>query len=144
MGIPDGLIVCHLPYGPTAYFGLSDVVMRHDIERKKIGTMSEQYPHLIFDNFSTRLGKRVTSVLKYLFPVPKPESRRIMTFANRDDFILMRHHVYKKGKDGIELQEVGPRFTMRLYQLRLGTLDQSEAENEWVLRPYMNTAYKRK
>ncbi len=30
-GIPDGLIVCHLPHGPTAYFTLSDIVMRHDI-----------------------------------------------------------------------------------------------------------------
>ena len=25
-GKPDGLIVCHLPFGPTAYFGLSNVV----------------------------------------------------------------------------------------------------------------------
>lgn len=25
-GVPDGLIVCHLPYGPTAYFGLHNVV----------------------------------------------------------------------------------------------------------------------
>lgn len=28
-GQPDGLIVCHLPYGPTAYFGLSNVVSTH-------------------------------------------------------------------------------------------------------------------
>ena len=25
-GQPDGLIVCHLPFGPTAYFGLLNVV----------------------------------------------------------------------------------------------------------------------
>lgn len=25
-GVPDGLIVCHLPFGPTAYFGLLNVV----------------------------------------------------------------------------------------------------------------------
>lgn len=25
----------------------------------------------------------------------------------------------------------------------MGTLDQAEAQNEWVLRPFMNTAYKR-
>jgi U3 small nucleolar ribonucleoprotein protein IMP4 len=29
-------------------------------------------------------------------------------------------------------------------QIRLGTLDQTEAENEWVLKPYMNTAKKQK
>ena len=56
-GQPDGLIVCHLPYGPTAYFTISDMVMRHDIP--DIGTMSEAYPHLIFHNFKTRLGERV-------------------------------------------------------------------------------------
>ena len=25
-GEPDGLVVCHLPYGPTAYFGLHNTV----------------------------------------------------------------------------------------------------------------------
>lgn len=25
-GVPDGLIICHLPFGPTAYFGLLNVV----------------------------------------------------------------------------------------------------------------------
>ena len=25
-GEPDGLVVCHLPYGPTAYFGVYNTV----------------------------------------------------------------------------------------------------------------------
>ena len=54
----DGLVICHLPYGPTAYFTLSNTVMRHDIPN--IGTMSEVYPHLIFDKFSSKLGERVS------------------------------------------------------------------------------------
>jgi U3 small nucleolar ribonucleoprotein protein IMP4 len=29
-------------------------------------------------------------VLKYLFPVPKEDSKRVMTFANEDDFISFR------------------------------------------------------
>ena len=33
-GEPDGVIVSHLPYGPTAYFGLSNVVLRHDLKDK--------------------------------------------------------------------------------------------------------------
>ena len=53
-----GLIVCHLPHGPTAYFTISDLVMRHDIPN--IGNMSEAYPHLIFHNFKSRLGERVS------------------------------------------------------------------------------------
>ena len=52
-GRPDGLIVSHLPFGPTAYFNLSDVVMRHDINKEEVQlkNVSEQYPHLIFHNF---------------------------------------------------------------------------------------------
>lgn len=143
-GVPDSLIVCHLPYGPTAYFTMSDVIMRHDIP--DIGTMSEQYPHLIFHNFKTKLGERVMSILKYLFPVPKEDSKRIITFANHDDYISFRHHTYKKihGKD-IELVEVGPRFQLKLYQIKLGTLDaEAAADTEWALRPYMNTSHKRR
>jgi len=30
-GQPDGLILCHLPVGPTLYFGLQNVVLRHDV-----------------------------------------------------------------------------------------------------------------
>ncbi|XP_050597029.1 U3 small nucleolar ribonucleoprotein protein IMP4 [Bombus affinis] len=143
-GVPNSLIICHLPYGPTAYFTMSDVIMRHDIP--DIGTMSEQYPHLVFHNFKTKLGERVMSILKYLFPVPKEDSKRIITFANHDDYISFRHHTYKKihGKD-IELVEVGPRFQLKLYQIKLGTLDaEAAADTEWALRPYMNTSHKRR
>ena len=31
-----------------------------------------------------------------------------------------------------------------LFQITLGTLDQDEAQTEWVIRPYMNTTKKRK
>lgn len=143
-GEPDGLVICHLPYGPTAHFTLSNTVMRHDIP--DIGTMSEAYPHLIFHNFKSRLGKRVMNVLKYLFPVPKEDSHRVVTFANQDDYISFRHHTYKKveGKQ-LELSEIGPRFEMKLYLIKLGTIDQGDAaDTEWALRPYMNTAKKRK
>ena len=30
------------------------------------------------------------------------------------------------------------------YEIRLGTIEQEAAEKEWVLRPYQNTARKRK
>ncbi|KAI3951332.1 hypothetical protein MKW92_031030 [Papaver armeniacum] len=146
-GVPDGMIVCHLPLGPTAYFGLHNVVTRHDIRAKKsVGTMSEAYPHLIFDNFSSKLGERTANILKHLFPGPKPDSKRTITLSNQSDYISFRHHVYDKpgGPKSIELKEVGPRFELRLYQIKLGTVDQSEAPTEFVIRPYMNTAKKRK
>jgi U3 small nucleolar ribonucleoprotein protein IMP4 len=56
-GKPDGMVISHFPHGPTAYFTLHNVVLRHDIPDR--GKVSEQYPHLIFDKFSSKLGQRV-------------------------------------------------------------------------------------
>lgn len=126
-GEPDGLVVCHLPYGalallllvaqyaacsllrlasisiphhilmvpsptgPSAYFGIYNAVLRHDTgDKKEVGTVSEAYPHLIFEAFTSRLGRRCASILKHLFPAPKPDSKRVLTFANQDDFISFR------------------------------------------------------
>ena len=151
-GEPDGLVVCHLPLGPTAFFTLSGAVLRHDLEGGA-SPMSEAFPHIILNNFNTDLGRRIGNVLKCLFPVPKQDSQRIVTFSNDNDFISFRHYMYSMNKrgggdanqttDNVLLHEVGPRFEMRLYQLRLGTLDQKDAENEYILRPYQNTAAKR-
>ena len=49
-GEPDGLIISHMPHGPTTYFGLSNVILRHDL-KDKVDPVSEAYPHLILDNF---------------------------------------------------------------------------------------------
>jgi U3 small nucleolar ribonucleoprotein protein IMP4 len=88
--LSDAMIVSHFPHGPTVYFTLNNVALRHDIGSYKASTVSEQYPHLIFENFSSQLGERIRDVLKYLFPVPKEDSKRVMTFANEDDFISFR------------------------------------------------------
>ena len=45
---------------------------------------------------------------------------------------------------GVSPAQVGPRFEMRLYQVKLGTMEQQEAETEWALRPYMRSGKKRK
>lgn len=36
---------------------------------------------------------QVKNILKYLFPVPKEDTRRVVTFANQDDFISFRYLV---------------------------------------------------
>ncbi|CAH8360876.1 unnamed protein product [Eruca vesicaria subsp. sativa] len=82
-GKPDGLIISHLPFRPTSYFQLLNVVTRHEIQTKKeMGKMSEQYPHLIFERFTTQMGKRVMNILKHIFPVPKLDSKRIVTYTS--------------------------------------------------------------
>ncbi|TPX38238.1 hypothetical protein SmJEL517_g00217 [Synchytrium microbalum] len=140
-GQPDGMIISHFPYGPTASFTLHNVKLRHDVPDS--GKVSEQYPHLVFNKFTSKLGSRVQNILKYLFPVPKDTSQRVMTFANEGDFISFRHHVFTRVGKEVELMEVGPRFEMRAYEIRLGTVELAEADVEWALRPYHNTAKKR-
>jgi len=63
----DGLVICHLPFGPTASFSITNTVMRHDIP--DVGTMSEAAPHLIFHNFKTELGQRVGVCVMCIFMV---------------------------------------------------------------------------
>lgn len=176
-GNPDGMIVCHLPFGPTAYFSLSNCVLRHDIP--EVEKASQVYPRLIIDGFTTKIGQRISRILQALYPVPKEDNKRVITFANCNDFISFRHHTYKKtsqhGRNEVTIKEAGPRFELQPYEVKLGTLNQvssqiyncgcrlpfiphlfylfvsfsfllflqkSEAEKEWVLRPFMNTSRK--
>ncbi|XP_075251453.1 U3 small nucleolar ribonucleoprotein IMP4-like [Convolutriloba macropyga] len=145
-GIPNAMEICHMPYGPTAFFSLSNVVMRHDIP--DVGPMSEVFPHLVFHNFSSKLGNRVKSILKYLFPVPKEESQRVVTFFNDDDFISFRQHTWSKGENKADdpvLTEIGPRFEMQIYKIVLGTIEHENiADVEWRLHNFVRTANKRK
>ncbi|MCD7469988.1 hypothetical protein HAX54_009494 [Datura stramonium] len=60
-GVPDGIIISHLPFGPTAYFGLLNVI-----------------------------GERTINILKHLSPVPKPDTKHVIAFANQSDHISFR------------------------------------------------------
>ena len=145
-GEPDGLILTHLPNGPTSFFGLSNVVLRHDAENTK-GLFSQAYPHMIFHNFNeNKVGKRIQTILQHLFPVPNnQESKRIVSFIAENDFVSFRHHNYvKTDHKTVDLIEVGPRFEMRPYMIKLGNLMQANATIEWSLKPHLNTATKNK
>lgn len=138
-GVPTSITISHFPHGPSAIFTLHNVKLRHDLPQ--MGNISESYPHLIFENFNSKLGERVEKILKHLFPPGvKKDSSRVITFINNDDFISVRHHIYIKTKDGIELSEIGPRFEMRLYELKLGLIDNKDADVEWQLRRFTRTA----
>lgn len=142
-GEPDCLIVSHLPYGPTCWFNLSNVVMRHDVDAPR--TISEAYPHLIFNNFTSNLGERVSKILKYLYPVPKADTKRVMSYVNHDDFISFRHHSFALDKKEVVLQELGPRFELKPFKIVRGALDQvDEADVEWQAHLHMNSAGKKK
>ncbi|XP_053990398.1 U3 small nucleolar ribonucleoprotein protein IMP4-like [Hylaeus volcanicus] len=177
-GVPDGLVISHMPLGPTVYFALKDVVLRHDLPNKP-PPMSTAFPHLVFDNFTSTLGSRVATVLKHLFPPASPTTTRVLTFINRHDVIHFRHFVWedqrsqvakqqdnekigatlkdvthnsvatkeqgdnekkkkKFDKKDVKLSEVGPRFSLKVYRIVLGTLEMKNTQEEWSLKPYFN------
>ncbi|EER27901.1 snoRNA-binding rRNA-processing protein imp4 [Coccidioides posadasii str. Silveira] len=146
-GTPTAITISHLPHGPTASFSIHNVVLRADIPNAARGTVSESYPHLIFEGFKTKLGMRVVQILKHLFP-PREAGKvgsRVVTFKNIDDSIEVRHHVFvKTGYRDVELAEVGPRMTMRLFEIRGGTLEKGAGGDvEWALTQYTRTSRKK-
>nr|5O9E_A Chain A, Putative U3 small nucleolar ribonucleoprotein [Thermochaetoides thermophila DSM 1495] len=128
-GTPTAITISHFPHGPTLMASLHNVVLRADIPKSIKGTVSESYPHLIFEGFRTPLGQRVVKILKHLFPPRDPTNNaksgnRVITFVNQDDCIEVRHHVYvRTNYNSVELSEVGPRFTMRPFSITMGTLE---------------------
>ncbi|KZZ97642.1 U3 small nucleolar ribonucleoprotein IMP4 [Moelleriella libera RCEF 2490] len=149
-GTPTALTLSHFPHGPTVSFSLHNVVLRHDIPGSVRGTVSESFPHLIFDGFTSPLGKRIVKILKHVFPPREAITsknkmgNRVVTFKNIEDSIEVRHHVFvRTGYDSVELAEVGPRMTMRPFEIRGGTLENKDGDVEWHLSQYTRTAKKK-
>ena len=187
----DGLLLVHLPAGPSAMFRVSNVKLTKEISGH--GRASTHTPELILNNFTTGLGHRVGRMLASLLPQdPEFRGRRVITLHNQRDYIFFRHHRYvfeqkagqrksehtghlapavappppgssarkkqkKKKKSGAaaaaeagsqgdgdgdggvgdghmiaRLQELGPRFTMKLQSLQKGLFDPTRGEFEWV------------
>ena len=134
--------------GPTAYFKISNITIPSDIANH--GKSTGHIPELILNNFTTRLGRRTGRFLGSLFPhVPELRGRQVVTFHNQRDYIFVRHHRYvfkpgsapasddakkeggKKSKTSAKLQELGPRFSMKMRWLLEGGFDTKYGEYEW-------------
>lgn len=135
----DGLIHIHLPEGPTATYRLSNYKPSTWDTRQY---WSRHRPELILNNFSTRLGQRIGRMFSCLVPHdPEFRGRRVITFHNQRDFIFVRHHRYEfESKKIVNLAEIGPRFTLRLETLQLGTFDRKFGEYEWFHTKHMDTS----
>lgn len=128
---PNGLLLIHLPEGPTAFFRLSNVKC---CNKKQLKEMSRHRPEVIVNNFKTRLGMTVSRMLAALFHYhPEFRGRRAVTFHNQRDYIFFRHHRYKFLKGHPSLRELGPRFTLKLESLQHGTFDSKCGEYEWTM-----------
>jgi ribosome production factor 1 len=137
---PCGLDVVHLPSGPMFHFS-----MKNWVEGKKLpghGNPTNHYPEIILNNFRTPLGLLTAHLFHTMFP-PRPElqGRQVVTLHNQRDFIFVRRHRYifrdkrpteksvvdadgklVKGVEEIRagLQELGPRFTLKLRRVDRG------------------------
>ncbi|KAG6993850.1 ribosome production factor 1 [Physcia stellaris] len=148
---PTGLTFVHLPSGPSFTFSISNW-----IEGKKLpghGNPTDHIPELILNNFRTPLGLLTAHMFRMTFP-PQPEfqGRQVVTLHNQRDYIFVRRHRYVfrekrateksvMGADGKEiqdvkgikvgLQEIGPRFTLKLRRIDGGIQKQSGQDWEW-------------
>jgi ribosome production factor 1 len=153
---PTGLTIVHLPEGPTCHFSIANWV-----EGKKLpghGNPTNHYPELILNNFKTPLGLLTARIFLTLFP-PQPElqGRQVVTLHNQRDYIFVRRHryVFREKKEteksvigpdgkpvkGVEniragLQELGPRFTLKLRRVdkgagRAGSDGPDKVQWEW-------------
>ncbi|KAF2795783.1 Brix-domain-containing protein [Melanomma pulvis-pyrius CBS 109.77] len=148
---PGGLDIVHLPSGPHFHFSISNWV-----EGKKLpghGNSTGHIPELILNNFRTPLGLLTAHLFKNLYPPqPELEGRTVVTLHNQRDYIFVRRHRYVfrekreseksvvgmdgKTVKGVEnlrtgLQELGPRFTLKLRRIDRGIQWKSGQEWEW-------------
>ncbi|KND01840.1 rRNA-binding ribosome biosynthesis protein RPF1 [Spizellomyces punctatus DAOM BR117] len=140
---PNAITMIHLPNGPTAHFKLSSIKLSKEIRGH--GKTDAHKPELILNNFSTRLGHTVGRFFAALFPhVPEFKGRQVATFHNQRDFIFFRRHryIFRDG-ERCDLQELGPRFTLKLRWLQKGTFDTKYGEYEWMHKPELDTSRRR-
>jgi ribosome production factor 1 len=156
----NGMTISHLRLhdgvgkaGPTAFFKVSNVITSKNIPNH--GASTSHIPELNLHGFGTRLGHRVGRLLGSIFPHDAQfQGRQVVTFHNQRDYLFVRHHRYifkedaEKTKklpteapaDGssplppvkTRLQELGPRFTLKLRWLQEGTFDTQHGEYEWI------------
>jgi len=117
---PNAITLVHLPNGPTAYFKLSSVQLTKEIFGHARAT--PHHPELVLNNFVTRLGHTVGRMFQTLFPqLPEFQGRQVVTLHNQRDFLFFRRHRYAfRSTEKAALQEIGPRFTLKLRWLKKG------------------------
>jgi ribosome production factor 1 len=63
---PCSMLLVHLPEGPTLHFRISSVKLPDEIQNH--ARVTKHKPELILNNFTTRLGLRVSRAVASLFP----------------------------------------------------------------------------
>jgi len=148
--------------GPTAFFKLTNVVTSQNIPNHGASTshVPELNLHGFGTRLGHRIGRLLGSLFPH--DDPQFRGRQVVTFHNQRDYVFVRQHRYifekeeesalkkkqsqgqqrqqqqqqegKDGPDGVKtrLQELGPRFTLKLRWLQEGTFDTKYGEYEWI------------
>ena len=135
---PYKLLLIHLPNGPSMEFKLFDVIYQDEMQGH--GVSVGYNPELMFRNFKTTLGYRVQRALNALFPREEElKGRELITFQNQRDFIFFRYYryIFTNNFTDVNLQEIGPRFTMRLLYVQKGLFDPEKGDYEWMYKDKM-------
>jgi len=113
----------HLPDGPSAVWRLTSVV---EASRIRVhGPALPDRPQVLLNNVSTVLGHRIGWMLGALFGGGvgvAGRARQAVTWHNQRDFVCFRFHsyVFKAEREKVALQELRPRFILRLNRLLRG------------------------
>lgn len=148
---PSGLDIVFLPVGPMFHFSISNWIPGAKLPGH--GNPTDHFPEMILNGFKTPLGLLAAHLFKSLFPShPEIQGRQVVTLHNQRDYIFLRRHRYVfrdkrttekslQGTDGkaikgVEeiragLQELGPRFTLKLRRIDKGIQRMSGQEWEW-------------
>lgn len=134
---PFQLMVC-FNGGPTALFKVLSFKKAKEIRKR--GKKSDHLPEVLLNNFSTPLGNRIGRVIGSLFAHKQDADdfvgRNVVTFHNQRDYIFVRCHryVFNDSFDKVDLQELGPRFTLKMIWLMNGTFDTQHSEFEFIYK----------
>jgi len=133
-----------LRFSPSPFrFSLALIALISVLPRRisNHGKATSHIPEIILNNFTTRLGHRAGRFFGSLFPhSPEFNGRQAVTFHNQRDYVFVRHHRYvfhkgeRKGDNGktrARLQELGPRFSLKMRWMLSGGFDTRFGEYEF-------------
>ncbi|KIJ20859.1 hypothetical protein PAXINDRAFT_125350 [Paxillus involutus ATCC 200175] len=117
---PNAITLVYLPNGPMAHFKLTSIELTKQIYGHARATPHN--PELVLNNFSTSLGHGMGRMFQTLFPpLPEFQGRQVVTLHNQRDFLFFRRHRYAfRSPEKVALQEIGPRFTLKLRWVKQG------------------------
>merc|ERR1712118_419703 len=108
-----------------------------DVKHKELISVTKTLPRIVFDGFSSWPALRLKQMLQQLFLTPKKKASRLLSFISIANYISFRHHKCERHTfENEKIIELGPRFELKPYRIKSGTLDENRPKIEWSLNPH--------